>query len=610
MDNQRLFLAFFLSLMVFVGWSMLFPPEPAVQRSADRAAESTAESGADGGSVTTPPDAERLRDGQDGSGTAVEAVEAVGEGSTEAAETGAADAAAGDAAAPNADTPNEVTRAEHVPIAAEEERAVVIETETMRAELTNRGGQLLSYILKTHVDSDGEPLDLVRQRGSDLYPFSILVDGRSAALNGALFATEEATTEDGRPVVSFRYAGPEGAATKRFVWSPDGRVEVETTVEDVVGWSMLFGPGITDSSSGKGYGQSVGHAVGYRRAGEDKLLEAKDTDDEVILTATGLDWISLEDNFFLLALLPREGIAEARVRPVFERESAEPGRPRFLPLDTASDTDDLRREQLVLLRAAQDTMRFDALFSPKQYRTLAAMEGGLERTVRWGMMTVVAKPLYHLLAWIHDHVVPNWGWAIIVVTLLVKLAFFPLTHKSQKSMSRMQELNPRVQAIRQKYRSKLRDKQGRPNVEAQQQMNQEVMAVYREAGVNPASGCLPILLQMPVFFALFRLLGSTVELRGADWMLWVRDLSIPDPWLILPILVAVSGLAIQRVMPQSPDPRQRKILQFMPVGFAFFAVYMPAGLVLYMLTNNLFTMLQQVVINRLGGRSPAAAPAS
>jgi YidC/Oxa1 family membrane protein insertase len=174
-------------------------------------------------------------------------------------------------------------------------------------------------------------------------------------------------------------------------------------------------------------------------------------------------------------------------------------------------------------------------------------------------------------------------------------------------MSKMQELNPKVQAIRNKFRSKLRDKQGRPNLDAQKQMNEEVMSVYRTAGVNPASGCLPVLLQMPVFFAFFRLLTTAVELRGAEWLGWIQDLSQPDPYYLLPLVMGASSLAMQKMMPTSPDPMQRRIMQIMPIAFTAFAFAFPSGLVLYWMTNNILTMAQQYLINRMRERE---APAS
>lgn len=166
-------------------------------------------------------------------------------------------------------------------------------------------------------------------------------------------------------------------------------------------------------------------------------------------------------------------------------------------------------------------------------------------------------------------------------------------------MTRMQELNPKVQAIRTKYRSKLKDKNGRPNPEASRQMNEEVMQVYKKAGVNPAAGCLPILLQAPVFFAFFRLLSTAVELRNAPWIGWVTDLSVADPYYVLPLIMGGTSVALQRMMPAAPDPMQRRMMQLLPIMFTVFAFQFPSGLLIYWITNNVLSMLQQAITVRL-----------
>jgi YidC/Oxa1 family membrane protein insertase len=184
------------------------------------------------------------------------------------------------------------------------------------------------------------------------------------------------------------------------------------------------------------------------------------------------------------------------------------------------------------------------------------------------------------------------------MTVLIKLVLLPVTHKSTMSMRKMQELNPKVQGIRDRYRTKLKDKQGRPNLEAQRKMNEEVMAIYKEAGVNPAGGCFPLLLQMPILFAFYGLLSSAAELRKAPWMLWIHDLSVQDPYLVLPIIMGITQFIQVRMGPQTGDPMQRRLFQFMPLAMTFMFIYFPSGLVLYWLTNNILTILQLQVYNR------------
>jgi YidC/Oxa1 family membrane protein insertase len=206
------------------------------------------------------------------------------------------------------------------------------------------------------------------------------------------------------------------------------------------------------------------------------------------------------------------------------------------------------------------------------------------------------------LHWIHDNIVANYGWAIVLLTILIKLLLLPLTHRSTVSMRKMQDLNPKVQAVRDRYRQKLRDKAGKPNLEAQRKMNEEVMGIYKEAGVNPAGGCLPLLIQMPILFAFYRLLSTAVDLRHAPWMLWIHDLSAADPYLALPIIMGVTQLIQVRMGPQAGDPMQRRMFQIMPVAMTFFFLGVPSGLVLYWLTNNVLTIIQLQVYNRMQAR--------
>ena len=321
-----------------------------------------------------------------------------------------------------------------------------------------------------------------------------------------------------------------------------------------------------------------------------------------MLSALGLNWLTLEDNFFLAAVIPDRGVAGALVRPVIQRPEVAADQPRFLPIATEIEEEGQKVEQFVLIESAGERLRFLTLFDAKRYSRLAELPYGLEGAVRWGWFGFLAKPLYLGLEWIHQNMVANYGWSIVLITFVIKLLFFPLTHKSQESMGKMQELNPKVQAIRAKYRPKLKDKQGRPNLEAQRQMNEEVMKVYKSAGVNPASGCLPLLLQMPVFFAFFRVLSTAAELRNAPWVGWVKDLAKPDPFFVLPIFMGVTSIAMQRRMPSSPDPMQRRMMQLMPIVFTVFALAFPSGLVLYWVTNNLLTMGQQALLLKLKKR--------
>lgn len=226
-----------------------------------------------------------------------------------------------------------------------------------------------------------------------------------------------------------------------------------------------------------------------------------------------------------------------------------------------------------------------AYAGPKIQKLLEEVAPGLERTVDYGWLFFIAQPLFWLLSWIHG-VIGNWGWSIIVLTCLIKLAFFHLSATSYKSMARMRKLTPRMQQLRERYGS---DKQ---------RMNQALMELYKKEKVNPLGGCLPIVVQIPVFISLYWVLLESVELRQASWILWYNDLSQYDPFFVLPVLMGVSMLAQQKLNPAPPDPMQAKIMMALPFVFTFFFLFFPSGLVLYWFVNNLLSITQQYVITK------------
>jgi membrane protein insertase, YidC/Oxa1 family, N-terminal domain len=217
---------------------------------------------------------------------------------------------------------------------------------------------------------------------------------------------------------------------------------------------------------------------------------------------------------------------------------------------------------------------------PKIQDRLAEVAPGLELTVDYGWLTFISKPLFWLLKWI-DRVIGNWGWSIIVLTILVKLAFYKLSETSYKSMANMRRLQPQLQNIRERYG------------EDRQRMNQAMMALYKKEKVNPLGGCLPIVVQIPVFIALYWVLVESVELRQSPFILWIRDLSQPDPFFVLPLLMGVTMLVQQKLSPPLPDPVQAKVMMMLPVAFTVFFLFFPAGLVLYWTVNNALSIAQQ-----------------
>ena len=228
---------------------------------------------------------------------------------------------------------------------------------------------------------------------------------------------------------------------------------------------------------------------------------------------------------------------------------------------------------------------FSLYAGPKIQERLEVLAPHLERTVDYGWLWLIAEPLFWLLRWIHTYV-GNWGWSIIILTILIKLVFFQLSAASYKSMARMRKVQPRITALRDRYAS---DKQ---------RMNQAMMELYREEKINPLGGCLPIVVQIPVFIALYWVLLESVELRQASFIGWLVDLSVHDPYFVLPILMGVTMLIQQKLNPTPPDPMQAKIMMALPFVFTFFFLFFPSGLVLYWFVNNVLSIVQQWIITK------------
>jgi YidC/Oxa1 family membrane protein insertase len=572
LDNKRLFLAALLSFAVVVGWQLLFPVKP-----------------------PPPP------------GPKPSAVET----SAAPAASQAPVAAAGTAQPGTSATPQPLPApAETTPIGAPSAEEVILETPETRARFTNRGAQLVSFQLKGHDNAAGEPLDLVRGGSDGLYPFGLAgADGKPHPLDQALFAVEE---DSGGQAVTFRYRGTAGAATKRFEFQPNGTFRVRVTLPGSRDWALVLGPGLRNPSAAELKSRFERRAGVYRAADEVEVLDPQRTFEPVRLPGAGLSWAGLEDTYFLAVLVPQR-IERVAFHPRLVVPDAE-GKVHFEPLPPKGQMSgaqkDLSREFLVVFEPGSEELVADAYWGAKQYDRLAALPWGLAETVRWGTFGLFARALLVALQWIHAHVVANYGWAIVLLTVLIKILLLPLTHKSYVSMQKMQALNPKMQAIRERWRPKLKDRQGKPNLEAQRKMQEEMNALFKGEGVNPAGGCLPMLLQLPILFAFYNLLSTAIELRHAPWILWIRDLSAADPYYVLPIVMGATQVIQQRMTPTTADPMQRRIFQLMPIFFTVLFLGFPSGLVLYWLVNNVLTIAQQAVYNHLKRRGNGAAPAA
>jgi YidC/Oxa1 family membrane protein insertase len=292
-------------------------------------------------------------------------------------------------------------------------------------------------------------------------------------------------------------------------------------------------------------------------------------------------WIAMVQHYFASAWIPKQGVDRKvyveKIDPSLYRVGVQQPVPAIAPGQTVDVSAQL-------------------FAGPEEERMLEGIAPGLELVKDYGWVTIIAKPLFWLLEKIHG-VIGNWGWAIVLLTLLIKAVFFPLSAASYKSMARMKEITPRMQALRERFKSD------------PQKMNAALMELYKTEKVNPFGGCLPILVQIPVFISLYWVLLSSVEMRGAPWVLWIHDLSQQDPFFILPVLMAVSMFVQTRLNPTPPDPVQAKMMMFMPIAFSVMFFFFPAGLVLYYVVNNVLSIAQQYYITRMMGatRSKKAA---
>ncbi|AHK77859.1 membrane protein insertase [Ectothiorhodospira haloalkaliphila] len=284
-------------------------------------------------------------------------------------------------------------------------------------------------------------------------------------------------------------------------------------------------------------------------------------------------WIAVIQHYFLSTWVPFDD----EVNLLYTREVTSGGQPQYII--------GLRSEPVTIEPGGQGELNSRIWIGPKAQQPLSEIRDGLELTVDYGIFTVLSAPLFWLLRVIHDFV-GNWGWAIIILTLLIKLVFYKLSATSYRSMAKMRAVQPKMMALKERFGD---DKQ---------RMNQALMELYKKEKINPLGGCLPILVQIPVFIALYWVLLESVELRQAPWILWIQDLSVRDPYFVLPLLMGASMIAQYKLNPAPMDPVQQKIMMALPIIFTVFFAFFPAGLVLYWLSNNLLSIAQQYYITR------------
>jgi YidC/Oxa1 family membrane protein insertase len=289
-------------------------------------------------------------------------------------------------------------------------------------------------------------------------------------------------------------------------------------------------------------------------------------------------WISMIQHYFVSAFVPPEKAQREIFTKKLDNNLYAVG--NILPLGTVAP-------------GATASMDAKLYSGPQESARLEKVAPGFDLVKDYGLVTIIAKPIFWLMDQIHK-VLGNWGWTIIVLTILIKLAFFPLSAASYRSMAKMKTVTPKMQAIRERHKSD------------PAKMNQAMMELYKTEKINPLGGCLPIVVQIPVFIALYWVLLASVEMRNAPWLGWIQDLSAPDPWFILPVVMAVSMFIQTKLNPTPPDPIQAKVMLFMPIIFSVMFFFFPAGLVLYWVVNNIMSIGQQwVITKKIQGGAPA-----
>jgi YidC/Oxa1 family membrane protein insertase len=502
----------------------------------------------------------------------------------------------GTTAASAASVPGAAPGAGAAPAAAPRER-ITVTTDVLKLTFDSEGGtlvrtELLKHAADTAADKSTSTFVLLDEGAGGKYVAeSGLIGGDFPNHTTAMTFSGERDLQAGQNQLQVRFESPERGGVKlvktytvkRGSYAIDVQHAVVNTgsapvtpqlyVQLVRGATTSGGSFITNPT-----GTFTGPAV-YTDEQKYQKVEFADIDKnkvEIQKTAT-TGWVAMVQHYFASAwILPQGTQRENFVRKLPNNGLYAVGMITPLPAVAPGAT-----------QAVPATL----FAGPQAEKLLEQVAPGLDLVKDYGIFTILAKPLYWLLDQLHN-IIGNWGWSIMALVLVIKIAFYWLQAKGYESMAKMKAINPKVMAIRDRHKDN------------PQQMQQEMMRIYREEKVNPMGGCLPIMVQIPVFIALYWVLLSSVEMRNAPWIGWIRDLSTPDPYFILPLVMTLTTLLQTALNPQPPDPMQAKLMWFMPLAFSVMFFFFPAGLVLYWITNNVLSIAQQWLINTRMGVPP------
>lgn len=436
------------------------------------------------------------------------------------------------------------------------EKEIRVENDLYIAVFTSIGGTIKSIELKKYTDKNGRPIIL---KGDSVLPPLALGIDEGFQFSNVNFSVHGKDIKLGKEVktgiIVFEYSLGGYSIRRTYTFKDsDYGIDLRDEVSGLNSYWITLGKdfGIYERDDSVHFGPVVLKDVDRMEFVAKKLTEPKSFKEAV-------KWIAQEDKYFFSSIVPKTKVEDSKV---WSKNG----------------------DALVAFKLPSGVNDYFIYAGPKEFDTLKRYGFGLEHIVDFGFFSILARPLFWLMKVFYS-VFPNYGIAIIILTIIVRIPFVPLINKGQKSMKKLQDIQPKMAEIREKYKSD------------PQRMQKELMELYKKHKVNPMGGCLPMLLQIPVFFALYKVLLIAIELRGAPFMLWIKDLSAKDPYYILPIIMGATMVIQQKMTPSTMDPTQQKIMMIMPVVFTFMFLTFPSGLVLYWLVNNVLSIAQQWYMN-------------
>jgi YidC/Oxa1 family membrane protein insertase len=474
----------------------------------------------------------------------------------------------------------------------------VLQNDVLILEISAYGANVVDAKLLKELTADKQPVELLQYNQNHQYfaRSGLIAVGNDDLPNhtSTFKLLSSGKDEKGRPFATLASERGGVKLEKTFTLSPASYViDVSyrvTQVGAIVVPLVLYTEIVRDASVEKKIGPFngafsastfTGPAV-YTEKEKFQKLEFSEIDKNKITLPTGVvagdpAWVALVQHYFASAWIPNDKLAREIYAGKIDNNLYRVG--MQTPLGSVSQGTTIVENARLFI-------------GPQEEDVLETIAPGFALLKDYGYLTIIAKPIFWLLEKIHGYV-GNWGWSIILLTIFIKLAFFPLSAASYKSMARMKEVQPKLTAMREQFK-------GDP-----QKLNQGMMELYRKEKINPLGGCLPVVIQIPVFISLYWVLLSSVEMRDAPWILWIQDLSVPDPYYILPVIMAVSMFVQTKLNPTPPDPIQAKVMMYMPILFSVMFFFFPAGLVLYWVVNNLLSIAQQWQINNMFGKKPS-----